>query len=858
MAIDNQFGKGIGLAAGFDLGAQKPLDARIAVNTLAERDAHVTENRAYEGMIVYVAENNTTYQLVKDAENEGQLIFKEFGFNKADFDANFGAAVAEIENSIANHAGRIEDVEEFLNEENAESGISKVNKAIADNKAAIEQEVADRGQAVQDLKTDLEGQLEGHETTANAKFDALNNETLPNMKKDLEDAIKAVDDKAVANAEDIADHEGRIAANEAFVAAQSGVDSAQNVKIKALEDDKPVKEAAINKNAQDIAKVAEDLGKEVDAREEAVQGVLDGIAEDKAAQLLVDQEQDRRLGLAEGRLDALDGEGKRVAQIEGRVGALETAKDDHDGRIEAAEAFVAAQPAIDQAQDAKILALENANKEGGAVKEAIDAAQAAADKAQEEVDALEGVVSALDAAYQAADVALDSRIDALETFKNEHSHAAMEQGIANNKAAIEKEVEDRAAAITQEVADRNAKVLEEKTRAKAEEQAIRGEFAAADTKALEDAKKYADEKITALVDSAPEAMDTLNELAGAINANKGVYDAYIEQHAAAMTKMKEDLQKEIDDDVAAEAGLREQADNTLDEKIDGIDAAYKAADTTLDGKITKEAQDRAAAVKVVADELDKQKDAEQDGTLANKIAANAQAIAGEASRADAEEKAIRAALGEAIAKEVEDRDAAIKVEADRAKAEEARVEGLVGTEKSRAEGQEAAIRAAMATEATRVNNKIKEDIAAESALRVAEEARIEGLVNGLDERMEAAEGEIDALQAFKTQQGVKNEELAAEDLRIAGLVAKEVTDRTNAVKAVADNLANNYSDTVEVKAIIAAVVQSLAIELTNDDKLVLKLGGTDDAIILKEVSLNIANDADIQAIIDGLDEEAGE
>lgn len=854
MAIDNQFGKGIGLAAGFDLGAQKPLDARIAVNTLAERDAHVTENRAYEGMIVYVAENNMTYQLVKDAEHEGQLIFKEFGFNKADFDANFEAAVAEIENTIANHAGRIEDVEEFLNEENVESGISKVNKAIADNKAAIQQEVVDRGQAVQDLKTDLEGQLEAHSTAADAEFKALKEETLPNMQSALEEAIGAVDDKAEENKSDIADHEQRMVAVEGFVAAQPGVDSVQDGRIKALEDDKPLKEAAISKNAQDIAKVAEDLAKEVEDRENAVQGVLDEIAQDKVAQAAVDKGQNDRLDAAERRLDALDGEGKRVAQIEGRVGVLETAKDDHAGRIAAAEAFIAAQPAKDQAQDAKILALENANKEGGAVKEAIDAAQAAADKAQEEVDALEGVVSALDTAYKAADVALGNRVQALETFKDDHSHAAMEQGIAANKAAIEKEVEDRAAAITQEVADRNAKVLEEKTRAKAEEQAIRGEFAAADTKALEDAKKYADEKITALVDSAPEAMDTLNELATAINANKGVYDAYIEQHAAAMTKMKEDLQKEIDGDVAAEAGLREQADNALSGRIDGIDAAYKAADTVLDGKITKEAQDRSAAVKEVADELANQKDADQEGTLANLIAANAQAIAGEASRADAEEQAIRTALEAAIAQEVKDRNAAIKVETDRAVAKENEIAQAVATEKDRAEGQEAAIRGEMATEAARVNKKIADDIAAEAALRVKEDGKLQTAINGLDERMEAAEGEIDALQTFQTQQGLKNNALAAEDERIAGLVAKEVTDRGNAVKAVADNLANNYSDTVAVKAMIAAVVQSLAIELTNDDKLVLKLGGTDEAIILNDVELDIASDSDIQAIIDGLDE----
>ena len=52
-----------------------------------------------------------------------------------------------------------------------------------------------------------------------------------------------------------------------------------------------------------------------------------------------------------------------------------------------------------------------------------------------------------------------------------------------------------------------------------------------DAKTLQDAKSYADEKIAALVDSAPEAMDTLNELAKAITDHEDVYQAYV-QHVA--------------------------------------------------------------------------------------------------------------------------------------------------------------------------------------------------------------------------------------------------------------------------------------------------------------------------------------
>lgn len=81
MAIE--FGKGIALAGGFDLGAKAPLDSRLTVATIEERDAHVSGNRAYEGMLVYVEADKITYQYVADAD--GNLNWKEFGFNETDF-----------------------------------------------------------------------------------------------------------------------------------------------------------------------------------------------------------------------------------------------------------------------------------------------------------------------------------------------------------------------------------------------------------------------------------------------------------------------------------------------------------------------------------------------------------------------------------------------------------------------------------------------------------------------------------------------------------------------------------------------------------------------------------------------------
>lgn len=80
-AAQPNFGKGISVASGFDLGAKAPLDSRLTVKTIEERNAHVTGNRAYEGMLVYVEADKKTYQLV-----DGQ--WKVFGFDSEQFEAN--------------------------------------------------------------------------------------------------------------------------------------------------------------------------------------------------------------------------------------------------------------------------------------------------------------------------------------------------------------------------------------------------------------------------------------------------------------------------------------------------------------------------------------------------------------------------------------------------------------------------------------------------------------------------------------------------------------------------------------------------------------------------------------------------
>lgn len=87
---DTSYGKGISIASGFDLGAKLPLDSRSIAYTIEERDAHVDNGRAYEGMLCYVIGDKTTYQYTGTG-------WKVFGFDIAD-------VVVPLENNLTSNA----------------------------------------------------------------------------------------------------------------------------------------------------------------------------------------------------------------------------------------------------------------------------------------------------------------------------------------------------------------------------------------------------------------------------------------------------------------------------------------------------------------------------------------------------------------------------------------------------------------------------------------------------------------------------------------------------------------------------------------------------------------------------------
>lgn len=97
------FGNGITVTSSFDLGAALPVDSKLVAQNQAERDAHITGNRAYEGMIVYVVEDKKTYQLTVLGSDVESSTWEEFGSSVS------GDVQAELDKKLDKAGGDAKD-----------------------------------------------------------------------------------------------------------------------------------------------------------------------------------------------------------------------------------------------------------------------------------------------------------------------------------------------------------------------------------------------------------------------------------------------------------------------------------------------------------------------------------------------------------------------------------------------------------------------------------------------------------------------------------------------------------------------------------------------------------------------------
>lgn len=147
------------------------------------------------------------------------------------------------------------------------------------------------------------------------------------------------------------------------------------------------------------------------------------------------------------------------------------------------------------------------------------------------------------------DNALDARLDVLETDPTTKTYVDGKVALLNSSIDdVDGYAQDIRDDLDQEILDRQTDVNAEETRAMAAESAlqseidaeeaariaavsaeqlaresadtlIRSDFASADAAKLQEAKNYADQKVADLVNSAPAVLDTLKELADAINGD---------------------------------------------------------------------------------------------------------------------------------------------------------------------------------------------------------------------------------------------------------------------------------------------------------------------------------------------------
>lgn len=423
-----------------------------------------------------------------------------------------------------------------------------------------------------------------------------------------------------------------------------------------------------------------------------------------------------------------------------------------------------------------------------------------------------GKISAL----EAKDLAHDSSIAA-----NTAAIAKL-NGLASEDGSVAKAVKDAVDPVSASVTALETKVGED-----GEEGVATGlykKIADGDKATLEAAKQHADAKIAELVDSAPEAMNTLKELADAITEHEGVYDAYVAQVASQMEGKvdKVDGSRLITEVEAAQYAAKAE--------VSQVEAAKAEAKTYAEEQVAPVAGRVTTLESTVGTvETDiaglKVKDGEHDAAIAAAQAKADQGVndaAAVAGRATALETLVGSKeLGTGLCKEIADNKQAIT---DLQSANEQ----VLTDAKSYTDGK--------IEEVNGTISGVKADVATLKAT-VGNEAS--GLVKDVAD--------------LKTKDSELNGLISANTAAIATLNGNSMTEGS-VDKKIVDALAS-YSNTEEIKQILGNVVNSLSLSI-QDNKIKLNLGGT-DGITVTETTLDLATTEDIEAIIASLDAPIG-
>lgn len=581
MAIE--FGKGIALAGGFDLGAKAPLDSRLTVATIEERDAHVTGNRAYDGMLVFVEADKVTYQYIINENGEGQ--WKEFGFNETDFltrvannletdDASKALSAAQgvaLKALIDAEAEAREEADETL-QANIDALDTKIG-VVPEGSATVIAYVNSKAQEVLDAATggssesaaSVKLQLDNYIAENNPKV-AANTTVAANAQSAAEEAMahsEGVGARVDVLVGDDANKSVRAIANEELAkqliaeGAQESLDTL--AEIAAWIQEHPSDASAMNKAIEDL---------------EALVGVL---PEDVSATTIVAYIQEVVAAETSAREAAVDGLDERLQAVEAKFG-------DGDGNVEAQiVAAVAAEKAEREAADAqkadktsvdtisgKVTTLEG---EMAQAKTDIDTVEAAVATKAEQVD-LEAEVTAREA--------LDARVVVVEGKAHTHANADELAKIADGDVAKWNAISDDMTAYVDGEINKVEAVIGDIEAEKTVVQLIaemREACEAGETQAVADSQAYTDEKIAGV-----------NATIGAVEDGKTVVQLLAEAREAAVSSANEYTDDAI-------AGISATV-STLSETHAADVKALQEKGAEIEGNVTT-LQDKVAALESV-------------------------------------------------------------------------------------------------------------------------------------------------------------------------------------------------------------------------------------------------------------------
>lgn len=583
-ATQPNFGKGITVASGFDLGAKAPLDSRLTVKTIEERDAHVAGNRAYEGMLVFVEADKKTYQLINNT-------WEEFGFNEE----KFQQGVQPIVDKNAEQDERLDILEGLVIGGEGE-GLGAVIEDVAKNKADIS-----------DLKTNLAKEItdrEAADTLINTEI-SKNKADIVNLQTNLEDEV-ANREEAVTLINEELNKKADQANLQAEIDRATSVEQGLNTRLTTVEGKVGNNEVAIQANAKSISDEVATRKSEITRveglvaaekqRAEGVEQTLQTNIDKKVSKEDFNAEQTRVNNALAGKVSN-EAFVEEQEKVEGLFDQVNTTLEGHGQLIETVTTLANEnkEKKADKVQVANDILVGVGQAKAYADEKLVEAKSYADGKlvdaksyTDEEIVKVGATISGVEAAYKAADIKV------LEDAKAHADKAVAD--LVDNAPETLNTLKELAEALTKHEDEYDALLGVVGTKANASDVHTKEEVAGIkagleasidsldkDYKAADillDGRLQAVEEITdgvgAIKSDVEKAKEDIVANTTAINENKGLINANTQAIA-----------KEVEDRTQAIAGL--------DSKIVAEKERALAAESSLDGKIAVANQEIEAA-----------------------------------------------------------------------------------------------------------------------------------------------------------------------------------------------------------------------------------------------------------------------